>query len=121
MMIGSVAGYWLGVRAGGGVAARFLGEKEMARMTAASGRFGDWIIVLFRAVPVLAEASVFFAGLTRMPFRRFCMLAALSNLGISVVYAAVGAMSVKAESFYIAFAAAVVLPGIAMLASRANR
>jgi membrane protein DedA with SNARE-associated domain len=73
------------------------------------------MIVICRAVPVLAEASVLFAGVTRMPFRRFLLLAGLSNLGIAVTYSAVGAYALEAESFLLAFAGAIILPGIAML------
>ena len=34
------------------------------------GRYGEWTLILTRAVPVLAEAAVLFAGMTAMPFRR---------------------------------------------------
>jgi uncharacterized membrane protein YdjX (TVP38/TMEM64 family) len=118
MMGGSLLGYWLGMRAGHGAARRFLGERDLELMTRASHRFGDGVIVLFRAVPVLSEASVFFAGLTHMPFSRFCLLAATSNLGISLVYAATGAWFVQTQSFLIAFAAAVALPCMATLVVR---
>jgi uncharacterized membrane protein YdjX (TVP38/TMEM64 family) len=69
-------------------------------------------------VPVLAEASVFLAGLARMPFGRFAWITGLSNLGISAVYAAAGAFAARRESFLLAFAAAVLIPAAAMLAVR---
>ena len=37
----------------------------------AGARYGDWTIVMCRPVPVLAEASVIFAGLVGAPFARF--------------------------------------------------
>ncbi|MEZ5395647.1 MAG: hypothetical protein R2724_22920 [Bryobacterales bacterium] len=53
-----------------------------------------------------------------MPLGRFVLLTALSNLAIALVYAAVGAYALEANSFLLAFAGAIVLPGIAMLLFR---
>jgi len=38
-----------------------------------------------RAVPVLAEATTIIAGASRMEFVRFFLVAAVANLGISIV------------------------------------
>jgi uncharacterized membrane protein YdjX (TVP38/TMEM64 family) len=61
--LGYVAGSWAG---GAASAGRFVSESDLARVSTARERYGDWMLVLFRAVPVLAEASVIFAGFTRM-------------------------------------------------------
>lgn len=114
MTAGCLAGYALAARAGRCAAGRLLGPAELDRISKASARFGDWNVVLCRAVPVLAEASVFFAGITRMPFRRFAILSTAGNLGIALVYAAVGAWSARIESFLLAFAGAILLPLAAM-------
>ena len=53
-----------------------------------------------------------------MPFRRFLLLATLSNLGIALTYSAVGAYALKVESFLLAFGAAIAVPGVAMLIAR---
>ena len=118
MTAGCLIGYGLGATAGRKLTSRFVGDDELERASLARGRFGDWMIVICRAVPVLAEASVLFAGVTRMPFRKFVLLAALSNLGIAVTYSAVGAYALEAESFLLAFAGAIILPGVAMLLAR---
>jgi membrane protein DedA with SNARE-associated domain len=81
-------------------------------------RYGDYTIVLCRPVPVLAEASVIFAGLAGAPFDRFVLLSLLSNLGIAVGYAAFGAFSMRIDSFLAAFLGALILPGIAILIAR---
>jgi hypothetical protein len=54
-----------------------------------------------------------------MPWPSFLALAALSNLGISAAYAAVGAWSARVSSFLLAFAGAVLLPLAALLLARA--
>ena len=118
MTLGCLGGYWAGSRAGRAAAERLVGPQELERVTRAGARFGDWTLVLFRAVPVLAEASVLFAGTVRLPFGRFLVVTSLSNLGISVAYAAVGAYSAQVASFLVALAGALLAPLAAMLLAR---
>lgn len=114
MMVGSVVGYLLGARAGAAALQRLAGEAELARVARAAERYGHWFLLLFRGVPVLAEASVVFAGLSRVPWRRFLALCALANLAISASYAAVGAYALEARSFLWLFAGLVLLPALAL-------
>lgn len=117
--IGMTAGCLIGYRMGRHAPAeKLLGPQETQRVKAAAERFGDWMLVVFRAVPVLAEASVFFAGLSAMPATRFLAITALSNLGISAAYAATGAWFQSRENFLIVFAGAVGIPAVAALAAR---
>lgn len=115
MTAGCLLGYWL---AAGSKGERLLGEVEVARLRRTQERFGDWMLIVFRAVPVLAEASVIFAGLTRVPLRRFLLITATSNLGISIAYSATGAFFARRESFLLAFAGAIAIPALAMLIAR---
>jgi uncharacterized membrane protein YdjX (TVP38/TMEM64 family) len=121
MMAGAVLGYALGSH-GSNAARRFIGEDGIARAASLVQRYGDLTIVLCRPVPVLAEASVVFAGLVKAPFRRFARLTAASNMGIAVGYAAVGAYARRLDSyaFLIAFLGALLLPGAFILISRAT-
>jgi len=118
MTFSCVAGYRLAHRLGRPFAARFVGNAEMKRVEAFSRRFGHWAVILARPVPMLAEASVLFAGLGGMPFGRFLMMSTLSNLAISLVYAAVGATSTRFNAFLPAFAGSVLIPWLVMLAVR---
>ena len=113
MMVACLIGYWLGARFSG-FARRFIGEEGLARADRLAQRYGDWTIIMCRPVPVLAEASVIFAGLVNAPFSRFCVLTALSNLGIAIGYAAFGAFSMRMDSFLVAFLGALAIPGIVM-------
>lgn len=108
--IGMCLGCALGYALGGSLPA-----PERDRMQQAWTRYGDWALILFRSVPVLAEASVFFAGLSRMPRARFAALIAVSNFAISAVYAATGAFAAERDTFLWAFAGAVLLPGAGLL------
>jgi len=112
------AGFWLGARFGRPIASRLVGTGELQRLEEISRRVGDWLIVVARPVPVLAEASILFAGMSRMPTHRFMLLTTLSNLGISAVYAGIGALSATLNSFLLAVAASILVPLLAMMIMR---
>jgi len=118
MTISCMAGFWLGAKFGRPLASRMIGAGELRWLEEKSRRFGDWVIVVARPIPVLAEASVLFAGMSRMPVNRFVMLSTLSNLAISAVYAAIGAMSATVNSFLLAMAGSILVPWLAMIASK---
>jgi uncharacterized membrane protein YdjX (TVP38/TMEM64 family) len=117
MMGACLIGYALGARTSQ-LARNFVGPQGLARAERLVERYGDWTIVLCRPVPVLAEASVIFAGLVRAPFQRFLWLTVASNLGIAVGYAAFGAFSMRVDSFLMAFIGALLVPGAVMLIAR---
>jgi len=113
MTIACLIGYWVGARASA-MARRFVGDEGLARAERLVRRHGDWTILLCRPVPVLAEASVIFAGLVRASLPRFLALTALSNLGIAAGYSAFGTYSMSLDSFVVAFVGALLIPGIVM-------
>ena len=115
MTVSCIAGFWLGAKCGRPIACRLVGNNELKRLEELSHRFGEWVIVVSRPIPVLAEASVLFAGISGMPTYRFLLLSTLSNLGISAVYAAVGAFSATTNSFLLAFAGSILFPLIAIV------
>jgi uncharacterized membrane protein YdjX (TVP38/TMEM64 family) len=121
MMLGCALGWLLGRSAGRAGLRRFVGEAELTRAEALARRFGDAALLVSRPVPVLAEASVLFAGACALPFGRMLALTALSNAGIALVYAALGAVAGGTGSFLLVFAAAVLVPGIALVAARRLR
>ncbi|MDI6724417.1 MAG: VTT domain-containing protein [Methanobacterium sp.] len=114
MTVSCIIGYWLGKKFGTPISERLVGPKELSKLEKLQKKYGDWIIIISRAVPVLAEASVIVAGIGGMPLNRFILLILLSNLGISLVYAAIGDYSAHINSFLLAFAGAVILPTITM-------
>lgn len=91
MTAGCMLGYWLGQRGAREPARRLLGDAELQRMSRFQDRWGVWTVLLLRPVPVLAEASVLFAGMGAISFRRFLAVAAAANAVISAAYAYLGA------------------------------
>jgi uncharacterized membrane protein YdjX (TVP38/TMEM64 family) len=117
MTLACFIGYFTGSRMSGW-ARRFVGPQGLARAEGVARRYGDWAFVLCRPVPVLAEASVILAGLVKASFGRFLALTTLANLGIAFGYAAIGAYSMRLDSFLSAFIGAMLVPGLALLFAR---
>lgn len=117
MTAACLIGYAFGARASS-AARRFVGERGMMRATTLSARYGDFALVLCRPVPVLAEASVIVAGIVKRPLGRFLRLTTWANLGVALGYAAIGAFSMRVDSFLLAFAGSLLVPAIGLLVSR---
>ncbi|MBL8239307.1 MAG: VTT domain-containing protein [Bryobacterales bacterium] len=111
--VGMTLGCWLGYRAG-----RMARGRSDASLEALWVRHGEWTLLLTRAVPVLAEAAVLFAGMTGMPMRRFLVLTTLANVGIGTLYAAVGAFAMEWNSFFGAFVGSLLVPALAQAMMR---
>lgn len=113
MSISTVLGYLLGY-AVSGQANRWIGEREKGTMRALYDRYGLWMLLAFRPVPMLAETSVLFSGFIRQPFTRVMLVTSLGNLVVSAVYAAIGSWGKVTESFFPAFGAAIAVSGLMM-------
>lgn len=114
MTAGCVIGYWLGRTGGRSVAVSVVGVEQLKKLAAAAERHGSWILVTTRAVPVLAEASTIFAGMSAMRPYRFFSIVILASAGVSAGYAAVGAFAVDVGSFLMAFGGSILIPAVAM-------
>jgi len=120
---------WLGMTLGATLAflaARLLGRAVVLRLSRRedlecadrlSQHYGPTFLVLARAVPVVAEASVLLLAISSLPTRRFLLPVALSNLGIAAAYSLLG----STVSLPAAIAASLALPLLASLAVRARR
>ncbi len=109
--LGSALGYSLGRRIGRVGARRMLGERQLSRLSTSFERHGTWSIPIFRAVPVLAEASVIVAGSLRLSPARYWIASLSSNLGVAAVYAWAGAMALDGASWLWVFLGSTLLPG----------
>lgn len=90
LSLGACLGFGVARALGRPLAARLAGAEDIARMERLSDRFGPRLLVLFRALPVLAEASVLLFGATRLSWTRFFVPVALANLGIAGAYSVLG-------------------------------
>jgi 3-dehydroquinate synthase len=114
----SLAGYALGRYAGGPLTQRIVGRAQLERFSRLSQRHGDLLLVAFRAMPVLAEATTILAGISRLPLPRFIAVVSVGNAVVAAVYAWIGAVSAGQSSFLFASVAAIVLPVIIVWSMR---
>lgn len=110
LTLGSVAAFAMARRWGRPLALRFCAAADLDRMEAVGDRCGPLAIVAFRAVPVLAEASVLLLGLHRLSWRRFVLPLSAGNLGIALAYAALGHVATEQHWLAPALAVSAALP-----------
>ena len=115
LMGGSVAGYALGRWAARPLAARLLGVDDLERAQMLAERAGPVALIVSRPVPILCELTPIAAGVAGMEFRRFLFAVALGNLGVGVVYAAIGAAAVERTSNALLMLGAIGVPLAAWL------
>ena len=99
-------------------AEKLIGKNEVALLRRFQEKYGIWLLLIMRPVPVMAEASVLFSGISRYAFVRMLAVTAFGNLVVSAVYAAVGAWGGLNDSFFLAFLASIVLSGLLMCGMR---
>ncbi|MGD9855913.1 MAG: TVP38/TMEM64 family protein [Planctomycetaceae bacterium] len=117
MTLGAVTGFALARRLGRPFADRFGGD-DVSRLQDVSRRYGPAALLVTRALPLLAEACVLLLGAMRLPWRGFLPPVVLSNLAISLTYAAFGAFFKERDALPAAIAASVLLPLIAAIVVR---
>jgi uncharacterized membrane protein YdjX (TVP38/TMEM64 family) len=110
MTLGGAIGYALAARLGPPLARRFAQQEELLQMETLRGAAGTWLVVLTRALPVLAEAAVLVCGLHGIGWRRFLPALALANLGIASSYAALGNVAAAHGWFPFALGVSAALP-----------
>jgi len=81
-------------------------------------RHGVLALAALRPVPMLAEASVFFAGASALPAKRVLLTLTLSNAAVSALYAGIGALGVGFGGIALAFLASILVAGSLMLLFR---
>lgn len=118
MTIGAAAGFVLAKAFGRPLASRLSSADDLARLDAVTRQYGAWILIVTRALPILAEAAVLLLGATGLPWRRFWPAIMLSNLGIAAVYSVLGHLARGGGQMPLAIAASIALPLLATTMAR---
>ena len=110
MNAGAVIGFALSRRYGQPFALYFSRGRDLAQIREVSDRYGPLVLVLTRAMPVFAEASVLMAGIHQLAWPRFLSAICLSNLGLAIAYATFGDYAERNQWLPLALAISVALP-----------
>lgn len=117
MSVTTAVGYLMGRYAAAPVG-RLIGAAEFAMLERFHRRHGIWLLLALRPVPVLAETSVVFSGVARLPVTQVAAVTMIGNVTVSAVYAAIGVWGACSDSFVPAFLVAMVLSGVMMAVMR---
>ncbi|MCH2116968.1 MAG: VTT domain-containing protein [Pirellulales bacterium] len=119
MTSGAVLAYGLAWRWGRAVALRFSNEKDLARLESSAKVHDVWLLIITRPLPVFAEASLLLAGLLRIPWHRFLLTVAVSNLAIAGTYCMLGEYAAERAWLPGAVCLSLAVPvGLALVARR---
>ncbi|WP_298773257.1 VTT domain-containing protein [uncultured Shewanella sp.] len=110
LTISSMVGYWLGSTLHK-ITSQHKSNYPMTDKTKKSAHSASIImLILFRAIPVLAEISVITAGIIRLPFKQFIWLIILSNIGLAFAYNQLGVLASSSHSILFLIIASTLLP-----------
>lgn len=115
LMGGSLAGYAVGRWAARPLAKRFLSAAVLGRAHEFAERVGPVALIVSRPVPFLCEVTAMAGGIAAMAFGRFALVMALANLGIAMLFAAIGTAAVERSSTELLMLGAVGVPLAAWL------
>ncbi len=121
MMLGSAAAFALARTCGRPLVHRWTRSGDRDQLNRLAQRHGTYLIVLTRALPVLAEATVLVLGSVGVSWRSLAWPLVLANLGLALAYAVLGAYAVAFGQLPLALAASIALPLIATLVVRRRR
>lgn len=110
LMAGSLVGWFLARRWGRRWAVRFCDPSQLSRVDAWHRRYGLWMLIITRPVPLVAEAYVVLLGLHAYQLRRMLVGLAIANGALAAAYAGLGAISAGNRWSGIALVLSVLVP-----------
>ena len=113
MTLGAAAGFAAARLVGRPIVLRTADPADVTRLDNLACRFGGWLLVVTRAVPLFAETTVFLMGAAGLPWSRFLLPVGLSNLGSALAYSCLGYYGQAYGAQYYALAASIALPLLA--------
>ncbi|HEX2731357.1 MAG TPA: VTT domain-containing protein [Polyangiaceae bacterium] len=113
LTLAALLGHACGRYGGAPLVTKVVGRAELARAKALLDRYGVWMILVCRGVPVLAEASTLFAGSVGFPWQRFLAIVILGNLGLTIAYAASASLGLADPwAMLVPFVTGIALPAL---------
>ena len=118
LSLGAVLAFAVARVGGTPLVQRFVAPDDRRTIERLVERWGVRVLIVTRALPLLAEASVLFTGATGLTWRRFITPTLLANLGLAAAYAGLGAAARQGDQLPIALAASIIVPVLATALAR---
>lgn len=80
---------------------RWYRDDEFRTLSMHLSRYGLFVLLICRGIPILAELSVMVAGFHRYPFRKFIGIVSLGNLVLAFLYSVIGDRVADVTSVYV--------------------
>jgi uncharacterized membrane protein YdjX (TVP38/TMEM64 family) len=110
MTCGACLGFALARWGGRPLVERWVSAQDQQQLAELSHRVGPALLVVTRAVPILAEAAVLLLGLQGLAWSRFLPPIVCSNLGIALAYSAFGRLAAAEHWLPLALGISLALP-----------
>jgi uncharacterized membrane protein YdjX (TVP38/TMEM64 family) len=118
MNLGAIIAFALARTLGRPIVTRFTNPADLASLEQLVDRRGNGLLVVTRALPVLAEATVLLVGALGVSWRAFMPPVLLANFGLALAYAVLGVLAYEHGLLSIALVASVVVPLLATFVAR---
>ncbi len=116
--LSAAVGFWISRRFGQRIVERFSSRADVEDFELLDAKAGWWALVACRPLPILAEASVIFAGLSDMRASRFWPPILFANGIIAILYGMLGDYAARQQWFVTAVVVSMVLPALFIVAWR---
>ncbi len=113
--LSSLIGFILGRSLGWAAIHRFADEASVVSVKTQVERWGIWPLITFRALPVLAEASILMAGTYRLSSKKFWPAIIMGNLLVSTVFVGLGKWFADQGQFLLGMVVCCVIPPALLL------
>lgn len=113
--LSAAVGFWISRRFGQSIVARFSSRADVDDFALLDAKVGWWSLVACRPLPILAEASVIFAGLSDMRGHRFWPPIIFANGILALLYGMLGDYAARQQWFVTAVVVSMVLPALAII------
>ena len=119
MTAGACLGFALARRFGRRFTTRFATGQDLHGIRSMIDRYGSVVLLVTRALPILAEACVLLTGTTQLAWRQFLVPVVLGNALVSAVYCACGVFAHEQNSLVVVAIVSGSIPlAVALLARR---
>lgn len=118
MSLGAAIGFALARYAGRPLVGRIATQSDLDRMQRVVDRLGTQAVVVTRALPVLAEATLLVVAALGHRWQRVWPALVASNVGIALVYSLFGAWARERGLVVVALVASIALPVLATALAR---
>ncbi len=101
---------------------RFIGKEDTEKLERFNNKYGSFLLIGLRPVPVLAETSLVFAGMIKYPVINAFFQVIIGNAIVSLIYVLFGVYSRNNEnSFVYAFIGTILISAVFILIPRLLR